>query len=182
MKKNLISTGIFLACISCTSTHFDLPSSIESKNATLRETIEQENSFYGVPDSVSLLNISVGKSKTDINGISYFNPELSTISLWSDSQANLTVRNVKEALEGIAYDALENKLIKCENTIFSSQISHQNLPPGEYLICVVLNNNVENGKNAFSIKRITTHQYEKIALKKEFTNQSKNQSLEDWQK
>lgn len=182
MKNSCIALAcIYLGCLSCTSTHFDFPSTIAKKNVSLSSTLEPENSFYGVPDSISVVNISVGKLKTDINGILYFNPESAKISLWRDFHQSLTVRNVKEALQGIAYDVLESRSISCENSTFSSSISHQNLPPGKYMICVVLNDSVENGKNAFSIKKINVEKSGKIAVKKAFTTESKNQTLENWE-
>jgi len=138
--------------------------------------------FYGIPDSMSILDISVGIIVYDAYKTPYFQSEEATIVVWPSAGRHLDITNAERAMAGYAYDAVRDTSIYSDNIATIDRIAQQDLPPGRYFIAVVLNNKVDAGKRAYSTTEVELTQFGKIAIHKAFDEHSKDEKFEVWSK
>lgn len=138
--------------------------------------------FFGIPDTMSLLDIAVGIIAYDYYKKPYFKPEEATILLWPSDGRHLKIESAERALLGYAYDPVRDTSILSENIAVTPHIGQQDLSPGRYFIGVVLNNQVKNGKNAYSSVEVELDKFSKVAIYKIFDEKSKNGEFEAWDK
>jgi len=139
--------------------------------------------FYGIPDSMSILDISVGIIVYDPYKKPYFQSEEATIVIWPSEGRHLTVKNAEQAMAGYAYDEVRDTNVYSGNIAAKhARIAYQDLRPGRYFIAVVLNDKVDVGKRAYSTTEIELAQFGKIAIHKAFDEHSKNEKFEAWNK
>ncbi|MFC6103388.1 hypothetical protein [Olivibacter domesticus] len=181
MKKRRLLYAVLLllacACSKTSSEQQQVP--IESDKKTELAGLPRDP-FYGVPDTTSILDISVGIIGYDAYEKPYFQPERATIVVWPSNGRHLEIESVEQVLKGYAYDSSRDTAIFSNNIAIMDRIAQQDLLPGRYFVAVVLNDKVANGKNAFSSKEVELGEFGKIAIHKIFDEKSKDNEFETW--
>lgn len=180
MKNQFLLFSVLIALMSgCAKTTFEQQALNDPTdlNSLFKES---ENPFYGVPDSMSVVNISVSAIKYNPLSQAYLVPERATIVIWPNENGNLEIKEVDKAIQGLAFDRINHTLVSTQNIANTNSISLQDLLPGKYLIAVILNDQIEMGKKAYSTKEITLEKFGKLNLHKIFSPQIKNGEFEAW--
>jgi len=141
---------------------------------------EPKNPFLGVPDSMSMINISISAVKYNESQKIYLTSEKATIVMWPSENRILEIIDVDNIIKGIALDKKTNTEVSTQNIARTNSIALQDYPPGKYLIAVVLNDQIEKGKRAYSAKEIVLVKYGKINLHKIFSPHIQDGKYEQW--
>ncbi|AIM36732.1 hypothetical protein KO02_08470 [Sphingobacterium sp. ML3W] len=180
MKNNFLLIPIIIALLlGCSKDSNDQDPQEETIDY---ETIyqEPENPFYGIPDTMSVVMVSASIIKYNEWQNFFVWPEHSYIIIWPSDNRDLDIGDVEKAIKGIAIDQNTKTEVKTGFTYKGSAISFQDLTPGKYFIAVILNDNVDKGKKAYSTKEISVKQYGKIYMNKIFSNKIKDGEFEEW--
>ena len=70
--------------------------------------------------------------------------------------------------------------MKTDNIAFTTGIQLQDYRPGKYLVAVILNDENETGKLAYSTKEILLKEHGKIYMHKIFSANVKDEEFEEW--
>ncbi|MGH2624947.1 MAG: hypothetical protein ACRDE7_14865 [Sphingobacterium sp.] len=182
-KRTLLYAVLLLLTWACSKTSSEQQEQVPTEIGGKSELAGlPKDPFYGVPDTTSILDISVGIIGYDAYEKPYFQPEKATIVVWPSNGRHLEIESVEQVLKGYAYDSSRDTAIFSNNIAIMDRIAQQDLLPGRYFVAVVLNDKVANGKNAFSSIEVELGQFDKIAIHKIFDQKSKDNEFETWDK
>ncbi|WP_256013102.1 hypothetical protein [Desertivirga xinjiangensis] len=102
-----------------------------------------------------------------------------SIYLWDNSQGNLEINNLGQALEGFAYNKSTNTYVKhtAENR---HGILVTNQPKGKYLVFAIDDVTTESGRLAYSHKFFEVNDQPKLFMDKTFSLNAQAESFEEW--
>jgi hypothetical protein len=179
MKNHLLLLPVMVLILTgCAKNTYDRH--IEEPNDWESLYQEPSNPFQGVPDSMAMISISVSAVKYNESQKPYLISENATIVMWPSKNRILEIIDVDNMIKGVALDKNTNTKVSTQNIAQTNSIWLQDYPPGKYLIAVVLNDQIEKGKRAYSTKEIELVKYGKINLHKIFSPHIQDGKYEQW--
>jgi len=180
MKRRVFLLPLLLATLLGCSKRVNDPFIAEEETGV--DSIYQEpiDPFMGIPEKMSVILVKASTTKYNPWQKFYVSPEKATIIMWPSHDRSLVVKDAKQAIQGIAFDTKTNEEVKTDNITFTSGLQLQDCRPGKYLIAVVLNDENETGKLAYSTKEIIVREQGKIYMHKIFSANVKDGELEEW--
>ncbi len=111
------------------------------------------------------------------------NTQVSVIHVWKiEGNNNVTIKNPFDAITGFAFDNTANKSVKANYTyVYKSHVSEQ-VPVGNYLVYVQLDESVGVGRQAYTYTTFQVKKGEFENLNKVFTSKVTTGSYEAWDK
>lgn len=178
-KKILFVILIPWIMFNCSKEIYD--STLVNEKSNKKLIIEDpRNPFDGLPDSSTFIIISTSVIDINDSNNEILKSESSTIVLWPKTKdEKISIKNAKEALNGIAYDNL-NQQIKTDLIFNNSNIYLQGIKSGSYLIAIILNDKVSQGKNSYSFKEIELKENGKMYMHKVFNLERSDNNFSPW--
>ena len=141
---------------------------------------EPEDPFLGTPDKMSVVMVSASKVMYNQWQKFFVWNEHSYIMVWPSENRKLVIKDVDKALKGIITDEITKTEVTTNFVYKGIGVTFQDLIPGKYVVAVILNEDVEKGKRAYSTKEITVKEHGKIYMKKIFSYNAKDDEFEEW--
>lgn len=180
MKNHFFLLPIMIALMCGCAKNISDP--LVEKDPVNMDSIYQEptDPFLGTPDKMSVVMVSASKVIYNQWQNFFVHPEDSYIMIWPSENRKLVIKDVEKAIKGIVTDEITKTEVETNFVHKGTGITFQDLIPGKYTVAVILNEDVENGKKAYSTKEITVKQYGKIYMKKIFSYNIKDSEFEEW--
>lgn len=178
-SKLLLLPLLFTALLGCSKRVND-PFVPEEKTGIDSIYQEPKDPFMGIPEKMSVVLVKASTTKYNPWQKFYVSLEKATIVMWPSHDRSLVVKDAKQALQGIAFDKKTNEEVKTDNIAFTTGLQLQDYRPGKYLIAVILNDENETGKLAYSTKEILVKEQGKIYMHKIFSANIKDKEFEEW--